>query len=116
VTIAGHSLGAARATLFCGLLIAWGLIPMARVVFGEPRSGCDDLTNLLRVIPHNVSYRNADIHGHDLVTDVPTSPPFNRVTPLIDVYAPPPPNDSWGLLAYHHAYLYQNGLNSINPV
>lgn len=109
VHVTGHSLGAARATLFCGLLTAQNKAPVARVVFGEPRSGCASLTALLAGVPGR-SYRNAGAGRHDLVTDVPTAPPFGRVTPLTDICALPPADDPWGLLSYHHIQLYQAGV------
>ncbi|MGO8916229.1 MAG: lipase family protein [Stellaceae bacterium] len=109
VYVTGHSLGAARATLFCGLLVVAGRPPATRVVFGEPRSGCGSLTTILAGVPGR-SYRNAGAGRHDLVTDVPTEPPFGRVTPLTDVFAPPLPGDPWGIFAYHHIQLYQAAL------
>lgn len=113
IVVTGHSLGAARATLFCGLLIASERHPEARVVFGEPRSGCGDLTWLLSTIKVSRSYRNAGDGRHDYVTDVPTDPPFDRVTHLIDVYAPPAANDPWGLLAMHHPELYAKAVPAV---
>jgi hypothetical protein len=109
VYVTRHSLGAARATLFCGLLVAAGRPPAARVVFGEPRSGCGSLTTLLAGVPGR-SYRNTGGGRHDLVTDVPTEPPFSRVSRLMDVFAQPRPSDPWGIFAYHHIQLYEAAL------
>lgn len=109
VWVAGHSLGAARATLFCGMLAVAGRPPAARVVFGEPRSGGASLTTILAGVPGH-SYRNAGRGRHDLITDVPTEPPFSRVCSLIDVFAAPMPGDPWGIFAYHHIQLYQAAL------
>jgi hypothetical protein len=110
IYVAGHSLGAARASLFCGLLCAAGRPPAARVVFGEPRPGCGMLRNLLRAVPLSRSYRNAGAGRHDLVTDVPTDPPFCHPAPLTDVHAPPPSGDPWGIFAYHRIQLYRAAL------
>lgn len=109
VRVTGHSLGAARATLFCGLLAAAGRPPVARVVFGEPRSGCASLTTILAGV-RGRSYRSAGAGRHDLITDVPTEPPFSRVSPPTDIFAAPPPGDPWGIFAYHHIQLYQAAL------
>ncbi len=110
VWVTGHSLGAARATLFCGLLVAAGRPPAARVVFGEPRSGCatpdDDSRGRLGGAP----IATRAVGRHDLITDVPTEPPFSRVSPLMDVFAPPSPSDPWGIFSYHHIQLYQAAL------
>jgi len=46
---------------------------------------------------------------HDLVTDVPYRIGLLtdvHPTPLIDVSAPPPPGDEWGIFGYHHMQLY----------
>jgi hypothetical protein len=110
VYVAGHSLGAARASLFCGLLCAAGRPPAARVVFGEPRSGSGALRTVLRGVPYSRSYRNAGEGRHDLITDAPTDPPFCHPTTLTDVHALPPPDDPWGIFAYHHIQLYQTAL------
>ena len=106
VYVTGHSLGAARATIFSGLLMAIAKPPVARVVFGEPRSGCARLSSIVRRISRNASYRNVWGGSVDLVTTVPTDPPYKRATPLTDVHEQPKAFDSWGLLARHHLGLY----------
>ncbi|HXZ02281.1 MAG TPA: lipase family protein [Stellaceae bacterium] len=113
VVVTGHSLGAARATLFCGFMTAAGRPPRLRVVFGEPRSGCARLSELLAGVPGR-SFRTAGAGRHDLVTDVPTDPPFGRVTALTDIAALPPPGDPWGIFAYHHIQLYEAALARLN--
>lgn len=110
VHVTGHSLGAARASLFCGLLCATGKPPAARVVFGEPRPGCGALASILGAVRESRSYRNAGGGRHDLVTDVPTDPPFCHPTPPIDIFAPPPVGDPWGIFGYHHIQLYEAAL------
>jgi hypothetical protein len=110
VIVAGHSLGAGRGALFTGLLVADDPTrDVTAVLFGEPRSGCATLQKLVERMPYR-SYRNAHGGRHDLVTDVPTDPPFCRNRPLIDVSAPPLPGDPWGPFSYHHIGLYQAAL------
>lgn len=111
VIVTGHSLGAGRAALFMGLL-ATRLpdVDASAVLFGEPRSGCGRLQRLLADRKYR-SYRNASKGGHDLITDLPTDPPYCRNRPLLDVSAPPPPGDPWGPFAFHHMELYQRALS-----
>jgi lipase (class 3) len=112
VIVTGHSLGAGRASLFTALLVAsGGNQDVSTVVFGEPRSGCGTLKTLLRRIEYT-SYRNADPSGagHDVVTDVPTDPPFTHNRTLTDVFAAPAPDDPWLMFRYHHIGLYQQAL------
>jgi len=107
VIVIGHSLGAGRAKLFSGLMVASGRVPMGCVVWGEPRSGCGKLKQLVSVIGSRRSYRNVGNNGlHDYVTDVPSDPPFCHDTPFTDHFVTPDPNDSWGMFRYHHISLY----------
>lgn len=110
VIVAGHSLGAARAAILCGLMVKDGVLPCRRVVFGEPKPGLLDLANLIKAIPA-ASYRNGDGLHHDLVTDVPLSfPPLQYVhpTPIVEVCAEPTGAlfERLGAFAYHHIELY----------
>ena len=116
VLAAGHSLGAGRASIFCGLAIVAGLKPSGRIVFGEPRPGFQRLADLLAPINGSRSYRNGRpaTFEHDLVTDVPYRiGPYQYVhpTPLLDISAPPPANDEWGIFGYHHMQLYAQALH-----
>ena len=107
----GHSLGAARADVFCGLAILDGDVPTGRVVFGEPYPGFASFCDLLKPIPWQSSYCNEDEGGHDLVTDspIPSPPrlPFRRPTPLIHLYQAPALGDN-GVARYHHMQLYRS--------
>lgn len=117
VVVCGHSLGAARAALFTGLLHA-ATVQVAQtlrtVVFGEPRTGCGTFKALLAPIPYH-SYRNAGFGQHDLVCDVPTEPPFSHPRALIDIYAAPAKDDPWGPLRMHHIALYQAAMAVLQP-
>jgi lipase (class 3) len=122
LVVAGHSLGAGRASILCGLAIVAGIVPAGRVVFGEPRPGFPALAQLLSSIPDSRSYRNGKFNSfeHDLVTDVPVRiGPLQYVHPtrLIEVSALPPPDDEWGVFSYHHMQLYARALaqGSIRP-
>jgi hypothetical protein len=107
ITLAGYSLGAARATQAAGLLIASGVMPSAICLFGTPRPGGGRLQRLVSAIPQIWSFRNAGAGRHDPVTDVPTDPPFRHSFPLTDIWSAPPANDPWGpILAPHHLQLY----------
>lgn len=110
VYITGHSLGAARATIFAGLMVASGKMPVGRVVFGEPRSGCAQLARLVRKVVINFSFRNTYAGHHDLITDVPTDPPFEHAIVLDDLDVIPAANDPWGIFRLHHIALYGQGL------
>jgi hypothetical protein len=109
--VTGHSLGAARAGVLCGLAILDGTTPAARVVFGEPKPGFADLAKITDAAPGR-SYRNGDHRHHDVVTDVPFSfPPFEYVhpTPIIPV-TDVPTGDIFarlGLFAWHHIAHYE---------
>jgi Lipase (class 3) len=115
--VAGHSLGAGRASILCGLAITSGLMPVGRVVFGEPRPGFQQLANVIAPIKESRSYRNGKTGSfeHDLVTDVPYSIglyQYVHPTPLMDVSALPPPVDPWGVFSYHHMQLYAQALGA----
>lgn len=119
IILTGHSLGAARASILTGLL---RLSPerrpdvVARVVFGEPRPGFQQLAELVSQVGGS-SYRNAADGRHDLVTDVPFAiPPEDYVHPtsLIDVSAAPDGGlvSRWGPFALHHVGLYVKALET----
>lgn len=117
VIVAGHSLGAGRAAIFCGLMVKDGAPPVRRVVFGEPKPGLIDLAELIKDVP-GFSYRNGDARHHDLVADVPFSfPPMQYVhpTPIIEVCAEPTGSlfERLGAFAYHHMPLYVAALASM---
>lgn len=102
LVVAGHSLGAGRASIFCGLAVVAGIIPLGRVVFGEPRLGFQPLAHLIAAIKQSRSYRNGKFgtFEHDYVSDVPYRIgllQYVHPTALIDVSALPPPDDEWGI-------------------
>lgn len=112
--VTGHSLGAARATVLTALMVADGVPPALRVVFGEPKPGLIDLAEKVRGVPGR-SYRNGDELHHDLVTDVPFSfPPLQYVHPtkVIPVCCRPHEDEFFenGIFAWHHIELYETAL------
>lgn len=118
VVIVGHSLGAGHAVLYAGYRVAAGKRVDAIVMFGEPRAGGKALADILASVPIR-SYRNCDVQGHDLVTDVPRAVPlvldYRHPRELIDVSRAPPANDAWSVFAYHHFGLYCAALGATGP-
>jgi hypothetical protein len=117
VMITGHSLGAARADMLCGLMAA-DKAPVAHsAVFGEPRPGLSDFAHTLSKIDR-VAYCNGDKHGHDRVCDVPlrlqqiADLDFIHPKRLVLVTAEPEGNffATHGLFAWHHISLYQKAI------
>ncbi len=112
--LAGHSLGAARATVLAALLVTDGWKPAARVVFGEPKPGFLQLISILADVPGR-SYRNGDANFHDVVTDLPFSvPPEEYVHPTNIVRVTGAPDGGLfsrlGLFSWHHMPLYLKAL------
>lgn len=115
--VTGHSLGAARADILCGLMKLDGVIPVRRVVFGEPKPGLLDFAQFIGDIPA-ASYRNGDKMHHDYITDVPlTMPPMQFVhpTPIVVVTAEPTGDlfSKYGVFAYHHIQLYDAAVTAL---
>ncbi len=114
VYIAGHSLGAARASLYAFSRIKRGL-PVAGVfLFGCPRPGDRAIRDTLAAIPIR-SIKN----GNDPITDVPLD-----IELLGEDYTEPrdfeavnaPWNDSlpdWGPFNAHHIELYLDGCKTL---
>jgi hypothetical protein len=110
VIVTGHSLGASRADILCGLMKLDGTPPVARIVFGEPKPGLMDFAAFIKDVPAR-SYSNGNDKHHDLVTDVPLLfPPLQFVhpTPILVVTSEPSGDlfSKYGLFAYHHIALY----------
>ena len=119
IVVTGHSLGASRADILCGLMIADGTTPVLRVVFGEPKPGLMDFAAYIEKVPGR-SYRNGDAKDHDVVTDVPLLfPPLQFVhpTPIMVVTAEPTGDlfSRYGLFAFHHIELYVSAIDAMIP-
>ena len=102
--ICGHSLGAARAVLFAGLLTARGLPPASIIGFGCPNTGCEQLTRILHPLSGRL-YRNRE----DPVPLVPYPLPllpWQKPWDQIKINEPPVDSDP---LADHRIFLYQQG-------
>ena len=123
VNVEGHSLGAARATVFCAMLVEGGFAgSIRRVVFGEPREAAFhiDVPGLIRLVQDqhvsSMSYRNIDGKGHhDEVTDAPSWPPFQRPGSLTDCMVPADAPE-WTLghsFILHHMPLYVRSIEAI---
>jgi len=104
--ITGHSLGAARATILTAIMILDNVIPIQRIVFGEPRPGGSKLASIVSKI-EGLSYRNGDSINHDLVTDLPWSfppiEPYQHPTPLEHINIEPSETDkkTLSIFAWH---------------
>lgn len=105
--VTGHSLGAARALLFAGLLVTQGHSRcLKRVsVFGSPRAGGRKLVELLDPIDVHI-YKNRFDPVCDVPLEIPLLEPYRHVRPLIAVDEPPSELDPWGIVADHHSELY----------
>jgi hypothetical protein len=108
--VAGHSLGAARASLFTGLMIVDKQPPVRRICFGEPRPSFPKAAQIIATV-RGRSYFNSNGRGHDVVTDVPFTTfieDYVHATPLVPVTAPPTDADVLELLifAWHPMRLY----------
>jgi hypothetical protein len=108
--IAGHSLGAARASLFTGLMVLDDCPPLRRLCFGEPRPGFPQSGSIIAEV-RGRSYRNGNGRAHDLVTDVPFTTwieDYVHPTALVPVCWPPTDDDVQrdALFAWHSFTLY----------
>lgn len=112
VVVTGHSLGAARALIFAGLVK-----PKRCAVFGSPKPGFQQLGDALDEAGVEVAcYRNAPASGHDRVTDLPPSfppeLPWTHPGKGVDVAAEPATGDL-SPFRYHHIGLYQAGVAAL---
>ena len=115
--VAGHSLGAARASLFTGSMILDDCSPVRRLCFGEPRPRFPKAANIIATV-RSRSYCNGNGRAHDLVTDVPFTTwieDYVHPTPLIPVCAPPTDTDVQRdiLFAWHSMSLYASATPAI---
>lgn len=109
LVVCGHSLGAARASIFTGLALAKGHTVARRVCFGEPNAGMRELANVVKQAP-GVSYRNREGWQVDLVTVIPFVPPTfcHPTSPVVlEAHADPDEHTPFRL---HHMTLYRAAL------
>lgn len=115
VATIGHSLGAARATLLAAIMLDEHAPPALSVLFGEPMSGFQQLTDFLKPVPAR-SYRNGDGANHDPIPSLPFPIPplrYRRRTALSDVITDHvDPNDE-GPFVFHHMPLYAAAVSLI---
>jgi hypothetical protein len=113
VVVGGHSLGAARASDLTALMVMDGIPPALRVVFGEPKPGFQDHTDIVATVPGR-SYRNGNDTDRDRVTDEPLLPEaYGRAPTLIDVWEPPAndvADDLDRVFRCHHIDLYRKAV------
>ena len=111
----GHSLGAARANNLTGLAAIDGVPPISKVLFGEPKSGFQQLATITSKVPGR-TFRNGDHIFHDVVTDVPYYIPpllYSHDRDFTLVHGDPPAIDEFGFFAWHHIELYAQALRNI---
>jgi hypothetical protein len=119
VIVCGHSLGAGRAAILTGLMVAAGKLPRACVTFGQPRPGFPQLAKLISAVPQR-SYCNGSADGIilDMVTEVPVAlGPEDYVHPHPLTRVCEEPNvawfEKWGIFAYHGMPLYLAALEKL---
>jgi len=108
--VAGHSLGAARASLFTGLMVLDNHAPARRICFGEPRPGFQQAADIIAKA-RGRSYCNGNGRAHDLVTDVPFTTwieDYVHPSSLVPVCGTPKDEDVRrdALFAWHAIKLY----------
>lgn len=112
-TVVGHSLGAARAMLFGGLMLANGPPPRAIRAWGCPRPGFSRLSEIVATCPDARWYRNQS----DPVTFVPWRlGDFKHCGEMRQVHATPIDGDEWGPLRDHHLSQYRAGMIAAEAV
>lgn len=112
--VTGHSLGAARALIYGGYVATFlsSIKDYSIITFGSPRPGGGKLRKVLSGVEQR-SYRNCTDPVCSVPFYIPWFRPYQHPTPLINVFAPPPPNDPWGHFAEHHSTLYQAALEKL---
>ena len=107
VHVVGHSLGAARAMLEAGLMIANGIMPESVRGWGCPRPGFAHLAEIVARCPYALWWRN----HHDPVTyAVWLAGLFKHSGTMRHVDVPGRIDDPWLLLSDHHLSLYRAGM------
>ncbi len=117
VVLTGHSLGAARAAIMSGIMVSFGRPPAARIVFGEPKPGFQQLADVCKIVPTK-SFRNGCGINHDVVTDLPLTVPvfglhYVRQGLVTPVDVDPDPDDQSGVFTYHHIHLYLKAMQTL---
>lgn len=115
--ITGHSLGAGMVNLVTAYLKTLGYTKMSRVKFAAPRSNDSELEDFISEFPCRSYWNHKSILECDYVALVPRRivPFFAYFTdePKIEFFEESDPGDAWGLLRYHHLFLYIRALTKI---
>lgn len=112
--LAGHSLGAGRVNLAAGLLLGKEYDRLELVKFASPRSNDKRLSDSIALFPLRSywNYHNED--HHDFICDVPIAIPeileYDTTEPKKLIDSPPGAEDNWGVFAWHHLFLYIEGI------
>lgn len=114
--LCGHSLGAGRVNPAAGFLLYLGFTSVNRVKFAPPRSNDKNLARRLSNFPVTSYWNYHDEEHHDFVCDVPLFipiiAPYDTSEPHIMLDVAPQVDDAWGMLAYHHLFLYIEGIQN----
>jgi hypothetical protein len=110
IVIACHSLGGGEGPQLAAELLRRGIEVARLVCFAPPRCGTQVLgAYIARINKTLYRTRGSMWPGHDIVTDVPTDPPYKHVWPLTDVTVTPLASDAWEA-RYHHMTLYAGAI------
>lgn len=107
VIVGGHSLGAAHAAIFSGMLMASRRKILQTVLCGCPRPGMRTLKELLAKTDI-LNIRNLE----DFVTDAPSSPPYEQVRFFTEVDGGQG-SDPLDPFRMHHIQFYVNGFQKL---
>lgn len=105
INVTGHSLGAARAQIFCAWIkYKYPTAELTCVTFGTPRTGDLDFKKALSTVT-----ARAYLNGSDVIENLPEvipDHPFTQAVDRIALYCEPVAMDPWLFAKYHHFQLY----------
>jgi Lipase (class 3) len=121
--LGGHSLGAAHAALSTGMALFEGIVPLKRVVIGQPHIGFKQVYEIIGKVPYS-NYFNTDGTHFDIV---PTVPPAFGPELYVNgdrqtkIYQAPDILRliEWSIAAWHYSPLYLQGVRKLydyNPI
>jgi hypothetical protein len=110
LSISGHSLGTAHASILAGLCVANGIHVDQLHLFAPPKPGFNKLSLILAQVREVLAYQN----GRDPVPEVPVSipviAPWRHVSPITKINVSPPGEEAGDPFAWHSLGLYVAGM------